>query len=191
MAGQHRHQLAVLITSRDRWQLSHPFEKSPHEYSKRHRSQISYASCFPALISWNEEDKTYYVTVPDLENCFTDGATLPEALENATDVLNLMLWSAEHEGEVIPKASSMDAVAKEKADDIITLVVADTEAYQEVMDRENNPIKYVRKKAGLNIKNLAELLGAHYRTVQDWNAGRRMPPKWVQRLIVEKIESAS
>ena len=85
----------------------------------------------------------------------------------------------------------MDAVAKEKADDIITLVVADTEAYQEVMDRENNPIKYVRKKAGLNIKNLAELLGAPYRTVQDWNAGRRMPLKWVQRLIVEKIESAS
>lgn len=146
---------------------------------------------YPALISWNEEDKAYYVTFPDLETCFTDGATLPEALENAADVLNLMLWSAEHEGETIPEATPMDAVKKERADDIVTLVVADTEAYQEVIDRENNPIKYARKKAGLNIKNLAELLGAPYRTVQDWNAGRRMPPKWVQRLIVEKIESAS
>lgn len=54
---------------------------------------------------------------------------------------------------------------------------------------ENNPIKYARKKAGLNIKKLSELLGTLYRTVQDWNAGRRMPPGWVPRLIVEKNES--
>lgn len=32
---------------------------------------------------------------------------------------------------------------------------------------ENNLIKYARKKAGLNIKKLSELLGAPYRTVQD------------------------
>ena len=49
--------------------------------------------------------------------------------------------------------------------------------------------KYARKKAGLNMKKLADLLGAPYRTVQDWNAGRRMPPDWVQRLIIEKIEA--
>lgn len=144
---------------------------------------------YPALISWSDEDKVYYVTFPDIENCFTDGATLPEALENAGDVLNLMLWTMEHEGEAIPQASPMNAVKKTKDDDVITLVAADTVAYQEVIDRENNPIKYARKKAGLNIKKLAELLGAPYRTVQDWNAGRRMPPKWMQRLIIEKIES--
>ena len=85
----------------------------------------------------------------------------------------------------------MDAVKKEKPDDIVTLVAADTVAYQEVMDRENNPIKYAREKAGLNIKKIAELLGAPYRTVQDWNAGRCMPPEWVQCLIVEKMESVS
>lgn len=144
---------------------------------------------YPALISWNDEDKVYYVTFPDIENCFTDGTTLPDALENASDVLNLMLWTMEHEGESIPQASPMNAVKKTKDDDVITLVAADTVAYQEVIDRENNPIKYARKKAGLNIKKLAELLGAPYRTVQDWNAGRRMPPKWMQRLIIEKIES--
>lgn len=144
---------------------------------------------YPALISWSDEDKVYYVTFPDIENCFTDGATLPEALENAGDVLNLMLWTMEHEGEAIPQASPMNAVKKTKDDDVVTLVAADTVAYQEVIDRENNPIKYARKKAGLNIKKLAELLGAPYRTVQDWNAGRRMPPKWMQRLIIEKIES--
>lgn len=144
---------------------------------------------YPALISWSEEDKVYYVTFPDIEGCFTDGASLPEAIENAGDVLNLMLWTMEHEGEAIPKASAMGDVKKTKDTDIVTLVAADTVAYQEVIDRENNPIKYAREKAGLNIKKLAELLGAPYRTVQDWNAGRRMPPEWVQRLIIEKIES--
>ena len=54
---------------------------------------------------------------------------------------------------------------KGKPDDIVTLVAADTVAYQDVMDRENNPIKYAREKASLNIKKLAELLGAPYRTV--------------------------
>lgn len=144
---------------------------------------------YPALISWSEEDKVYYVTFPDIEGGFTDGASLPEAIENAGDVLNLMLWTMEHEGKAIPSASAMSDVKKTKDTDIITLVAADTVAYQEVMDRENNPIKYAREKAGLNIKKLAELLGAPYRTVQDWNAGRRMPPEWVQRLIIEKIES--
>ncbi|WP_432646629.1 type II toxin-antitoxin system HicB family antitoxin [Mitsuokella sp.] len=144
---------------------------------------------YPALISWSEEDKVYYVTFPDIEGCFTDGASLPEAIENAGDVLNLMLWTMEHEGEAIPKASAMGEVKKMKDTDIVTLVAADTVAYQKVIDRENNPIKYAREKAGLNIKKLAELLGAPYRTVQDWNAGRRMPPEWVQRLIIEKIES--
>ena len=46
----------------------------------------------------------------------------------------------------------------------------------------------MRIKAGLNIKGLAELLHAPYRTVQDWNAGKRMPPTWMPNLIVEKIE---
>lgn len=49
----------------------------------------------------------------------------------------------------------------------------------------------MRIKAGLNIKGLAELLHAPYRTVQDWNAGKRMPPKWMQKLIVEKIETTA
>ena len=71
-----------------------------------------------------------------------------------------------------------------------SLVVADTVAYQEAIDKENNPIKYAHHKAGLNIKGLAELLHAPYRTVQDWNSGKRMPPKWLQALIVEKIEAA-
>jgi len=55
-------------------------------------------------------------------------------------------------------------------------------------DNEDNAIKAARVKAGLNIKQLAELLGAPYRTVQEWNAGRHLPPAWMARLIVAEIE---
>lgn len=54
-----------------------------------------------------------------------------------------------------------------------------------------NRIKEARIKAGLNIKQLAELLKAPYDTVRFWNNGRRIPPAWLQDLIIEKIQSST
>ena len=54
-----------------------------------------------------------------------------------------------------------------------------------------NRIKEARLKAGLNIKQLSDLIKAPYKTVQDWNAGRRTPPVWLQDLIIEKIQSST
>ncbi|MBQ3396447.1 MAG: type II toxin-antitoxin system HicB family antitoxin, partial [Synergistaceae bacterium] len=45
---------------------------------------------YPAVISYDHQDRVYYVNFPDISNCFTDGLTLREALDNAEDVLNLM-----------------------------------------------------------------------------------------------------
>lgn len=53
---------------------------------------------------------------------------------------------------------------------------------------DTNRIKEARIKAGLSIKALSELLGAPYRTVQDWNAGKSKPVEWAERLIIEKLE---
>ena len=50
-------------------------------------------------------------------------------------------------------------------------------------------IKEAREKAGLSIKELSDILGAPYRTVQDWNAGKSKPVEWAERLILEKLES--
>lgn len=144
---------------------------------------------FPAVFDWSDEDKTYYVTFPDLENCFTDGDDIQTAMANASDVLNLMIWVMERDGDDIPKPREITDV-KAPAGGFVNLVLADTEAYREMMERLNNPIRLAREKAGMTIKQVAELLEAPYRTVQEWNAGRRMPPKWIQRLIVEKIETA-
>ena len=57
-----------------------------------------------------------------------------------------------------------------------------------MVDTEGNEIKAARVKAGLSIKQLADLLGAPYRTVQDWNLGSHLPPSWMTRLIVAEIE---
>ena len=58
-------------------------------------------------------------------------------------------------------------------------------------DTEINPLKVAREKAGLNIKQLAELLGAPYRTVQEWNAGRHLPPTWMTKILVDEIARRS
>ena len=140
---------------------------------------------FPAVFTPAEEG-SYLVTFPDLENAFTDGENIEDSLANASDVLNLMLYDAKQEN--IPKATAIKEI-KTPDGGFVSMILADTVAYQDVIDRENNPIKYARKKAKMNIKQLADLLGAPYRTVQEWNAGRRMPPKWVEKLVIEKIES--
>lgn len=143
---------------------------------------------FPAVFRWDNKEKYYDVTFPDIENCFTAGDSQSEALENALDALSFMLCDREDRAQHMPAPTPLESL-KAPAGGFVNLIAADTDAYREVIERENNPIKHARQKAGLNIKKLADLLGAPYRTVQEWNAGRRMPPEWVQRLIIEKIEA--
>ena len=90
---------------------------------------------FPAVLTWDDSDKVYLVYFPDTEGyfgCYTDGYDLYEALDYAEDVLGLMLWSAEKDGDPIPKPSDIkDIKAPEGA--IVTLIRADTEAYAKMM----------------------------------------------------------
>lgn len=50
---------------------------------------------YPCIITFDKNDGIYYVNFPDLEDCFTDGETLEEALYNAKDVLGLVLYTKE------------------------------------------------------------------------------------------------
>ena len=65
---------------------------------------------YPAIISYSNEDKVYYVDFPDMTNCFTDGATLREALDNAEDVLNLILSYREDKGDALPEPSDLNSL---------------------------------------------------------------------------------
>ena len=60
---------------------------------------------FPCIIKFDEEDKSYYVRFPDIEEAFTDGDSLKEAIYNAQEVLGLVIYEREKMGREIPKAT--------------------------------------------------------------------------------------
>lgn len=45
------------------------------------------------------------------------------------------------------------------------------------------------KGSGMNLKAFSEYFNIPYRTVQDWNAGRRTPPEYLLELINYKLEN--
>ncbi len=71
---------------------------------------------YPCVITLDKEDGIYYVNFPDLEDCFTDGDTLEEALYNAQDVLGLVLYSKEENGmEINPPKNDFIATNENQA----------------------------------------------------------------------------
>ena len=130
----------------------------------------------------------YVVQGYDVPNCITEGDTLEEAEFMAKDALNALLYLEEE--DKIPQATPAEQIPLEEGQ-IIRMIRLDTEAYAKEMEKyDANPIKYAREQKGWNIKQLADFLGAPYRTMQDWNSGHHFPPRWIQEIIVEKIYSA-
>ena len=80
---------------------------------------------YPAIISYSNDDKVYYVNFPDISGCFTDGKTLREALDNAEDALNTMLSYVESQGSAMPTASTLNAVEL-GIGEIVALINTDT-----------------------------------------------------------------
>ena len=58
-------------------------------------------------------------------------------------------------------------------------------------DRERRLIAYqfktIREQAGMNRKDFSDWLGITYRTMQEWELGRRQAPDYVLRLIAYKV----
>ena len=67
------------------------------------------------------------------------------------------------------------------------------EVEKEIMDDEasRRRIAYmfraIREKSGMNRKDFSEWLGIPYRTMQEWELGRRAMPEYVLRLIAYKV----
>jgi predicted RNase H-like HicB family nuclease len=58
---------------------------------------------YSLLIQWDEEDKIYVVTVPELPGAKTHGKTQEEAIKNSYEVIELWLETAKALGWNIPK----------------------------------------------------------------------------------------
>jgi DNA-binding transcriptional regulator YiaG len=48
--------------------------------------------------------------------------------------------------------------------------------------------KAIREQAGMNRKDFSDWLGIPYRTMQEWELGRRAMPEYVLRLIAYKVQ---
>ena len=60
---------------------------------------------YSMVIQWSKKDHCFVVTLPEWgELCQTYGDTYEEALENAKEVLQLMVDSSIEEGSSLPKA---------------------------------------------------------------------------------------
>lgn len=49
-------------------------------------------------------------------------------------------------------------------------------------------IKEARKAANLTQRQMSEAFDIPLRTIEDWETGKRTPPSYVEKLIIEKLE---
>lgn len=82
---------------------------------------------YPAIFT-EEENNAYSVDFPDVENCYTCGDSLIDAMEMASDVLAMMLCFREQEKKPIPEATPLHKLKTEK-NSFATLILCDTTNY--------------------------------------------------------------
>jgi len=88
---------------------------------------------FPAIFT--PEESGYTILFPDVKNCFTEGNNLTEAMENANDVLCMMLYDLERNGKEIPVASSVASIqANIDNGEFVSLISCDTIEYRKFHD---------------------------------------------------------
>ena len=76
---------------------------------------------YPAVFM--KEESGYFVYFPDIQPCYTEGATLEEAVVMAKDVLESRLEVALECGEDLPVPSDIDTLSGDK----VMLIVGDVE----------------------------------------------------------------
>ena len=50
-------------------------------------------------------------------------------------------------------------------------------------------IQEAREQAGLSRAEMSRVFEIPLRTLEEWDAGRRIPPPYVEKLIIEKLQS--
>jgi predicted RNase H-like HicB family nuclease len=60
-------------------------------------------SKYGIIIFWSEDDEAFVAEVPELPGCMADGKTYREALENAEQIIDEWIETAQEEGRQIPQ----------------------------------------------------------------------------------------
>ncbi len=116
---------------------------------------------YPAILTYDREENCYYVNFPEIENCYTDGKTLPEAIEMGEDALTLMLCQIEDDGTPVPNATDIKLI-KAAPDETVSLIFADTTEYRRLYDN-----KAVKKTLSVPswLNAMAERKGANFSAI--------------------------
>ncbi|MGI6413193.1 MAG: type II toxin-antitoxin system HicB family antitoxin [Syntrophomonadaceae bacterium] len=120
----------------------------------------------------------YFIKVPDLPGCITEGKNLPHALDMAQDAISMWLCDAEDKNESIPTASNVFDVTCEEGE-FVNLIPVDTAEYRSLNDSKAikktltipNWLNTKAEKAGVNFSQilqtaLKEHLGIHDRSIK-------------------------
>jgi len=114
---------------------------------------------YPAIFT-PEDSGGYSIRFPDIKNCFTDGNDLSDAMQQANDVVCLMLYDLEQAGAPIPEASAVqDLQAGLSLGEFVTLIACDTIEYRKFYDN-----KAVKKTLSIPswLNDMAERAGINF-----------------------------
>lgn len=75
---------------------------------------------YPAIFHQDEEASAFWVSFPDLPECFTEGEDIGKAYEMAVEALGLALTSRKKEKEEIPEPSKPNHI---KIDDGVLVII--------------------------------------------------------------------
>jgi predicted RNase H-like HicB family nuclease len=89
---------------------------------------------YPATFT-KEDNGQYSVNFTDFESCYTGGDSLSHAIEMAQDVLCLVLYHLEEDGESIPMPSDCKAI-KTNDNEFVSLIHCDTLDYRRFYDKK-------------------------------------------------------
>ncbi len=88
---------------------------------------------YPAIFS--SDGRFINVRFPDFESCYTQGDSIQDAYDMATDVLCLSLYNLEEEKADIPPASDISKIRVD-GDEFVSLVSCDTLEYRQYYDNK-------------------------------------------------------
>ncbi|MGE7604919.1 type II toxin-antitoxin system HicB family antitoxin [Peribacillus sp. NPDC097675] len=102
-----------------------------------------------SIIEWIPEDSIFSVTFPDIENCFTDGENIADAISRAEDVLELMLSDDKGYDNHKPKASLAKDIQIPEGASLVQIVI-DTD------EKKINEDTTYLEEASLHFENVNE-----------------------------------
>jgi hypothetical protein len=118
---------------------------------------------YPAVITYDAEDKSYSVAFPDLKGCVSGGFSLIEAIEMGIDAASGWILTEMEEGNAIPKASDPAKIKLTDDKSFITMLILDMDSYSEKYSsksiRKNITLpKWVNTLAEKHHVNFSQLL---------------------------------